>query len=52
MRILYDSGNINIDYDLTGGVKSYTPKDPLDIEVIRNDLKNYKRELKYGVPNE
>ena len=52
MLLLFNSGNINIDYDLGGGVINYIVKDPLDIEVIRNDLNNYKRDLKYGVPNE
>ncbi len=52
MNLLYLSGNINIDYDFKGEINSYAPKDPLDIEVIRNDLNNYKLELKYGLPNE
>ena len=52
MNLLYHSGNLNIDYNSTGEINNYTTKDPLDIEVIRNDLNNYKRELKCGLPNE
>ena len=52
MNLLYHSGNLNIDYNSTGEINNYITKDPLDIEVIRNDLNNYKRELKCGLPNE
>lgn len=52
MNQLYYSGNLNIDYNSLGEINSYNAKDPLDIEVIRNDINNYKRELKYGLPNE
>ncbi len=52
MNQLYYSGNLNIDYNFLGEINSYNAKDPLDIEVIRNDINNYKRELKYGLPNE
>lgn len=52
MLFLFNSGNINIDYDFGGGLINYIVKDSFDIEVIRNNLNNYKRDLKYGVPNE
>ena len=52
INLLYESGNLTIDYDSFGGVKNFAAKNPLDIEVIRNDLNNYKRELKLGLPNE
>lgn len=52
MNLLYYSGNLNIDYNSMGGINSYSAKDSLDIEVIRNDLNNYKKELKYGGSNE
>lgn len=52
MLLLFNSGNININYDLGGGLINYIVKDSFDIEVIRNNLNNYKRDLKFGVPNE
>lgn len=52
MNLLYYSCNLNIDYNLMGGINSYNAKDPLDIEAIRNDLYNYKRELKQKGANE
>jgi len=52
INLLYQSGNLSIDYNSIGGVNNYTAKDPLDIEVIRNDINNYKQELKFGLSNE
>lgn len=52
IKLLYNFGLLNIDYNSIGGLNNYTVNDHLDIEVIRNDLNNYKRELKYGVQNE
>ena len=40
---------LSIDYDFWGNVKNYVFSDPADIEVIRNDINNYKRELMYGI---
>ena len=43
---------LSIDYDFWGNVKNYVFSDPADIEVIRNDINNYKRELMYGINHE
>ena len=52
MNRLYNSGRLNIDYNSIGSINDYYAKDPSDVEIIRNDLNNYKKELKYGLPNE
>ncbi|MEE3410811.1 MAG: hypothetical protein VZQ99_04935 [Treponema sp.] len=39
---------LSVNYDYLGSVKNYRFSDPTDIDVIRNDINNYKRELIYG----
>ncbi|MGI5174093.1 hypothetical protein H0R92_10920 [Treponema sp. OMZ 840] len=40
---------LSVDYDYLGSITSYNFSDPIDLEVIKSDINNYKRELMYGV---
>ena len=52
LSFLYQSGHLSLLYNNLGQIIDFQTDDLLDIEVIRNELNNYKRELKYGGLNE